>query len=85
MELGAFAVHFGRTGDESRAAIAVGGFEDDFGAMDGGADGSHRLIDDQLHADRGGQMKDGVALAHEDVDGGVILDRAANKLEIGGG
>ena len=35
--------------------------EHDLGAMDGGADGAHRFVDDQLNADGRGKMENTVA------------------------
>ncbi len=51
--------------------------------MNGGGDGADRLFDNQLHAHSRREVKNGVALAHEDRNGLLILNRVADKLKVG--
>ena len=43
-----------------RLLLLAGVREHDLGAVDVGLDGAHRALDDQLDADRGGQVEDHV-------------------------
>ena len=77
----ALAINLRGAGDQHRPAEPVGGFEDDFGAMDSRADRPHRLVHDQLHANRRRQVKHRVARRHQQVDGRFVLDRVADDLQ----
>ena len=59
--VGALAVDLGRRRDEDQLLLLVRVLQHDLGAMHVGFDRVHRLLDDQLHADGRGQMKDDVA------------------------
>jgi hypothetical protein len=68
---------------ENRAVLLVGLLEYDLGASDVGGDGPHRALDDQLDADRGGEVVDDVGLVDQlsDNPGGVA--RVDRVLELG--
>ena len=59
--VGALAVDLGGRGDEHQLLLLVRVLEHDLGAVDVGLDRVHRLLDDQLDADRRGQVEDDVA------------------------
>ncbi len=59
--VGALAVDLGRGRDEDQLLLLVRVFQHDLGAVHVGFNRVHRLLDDQLHADGCGEMKDDVA------------------------
>ncbi len=59
----------------------MGRFENDFGAVNGGLNRSDGLINDELNANGGSEVKDCVALRHEHTDGRNIFYGIFNKLE----
>lgn len=79
----ALAVDFGGGGDEHPGAVAQSGFEDRLGAHDIGLDGVHRALDDELHADRGGQVEDQAAFADQPVHDDLVGDGFDGEVETG--
>ena len=69
----ALAVDLGRRGDDDELLLLGGGPQDDLGAVHVGLDGAHRRLDDQLDADRGGQVEDDVALSTSSASSGSLV------------
>src|SRR6266550_2308874 len=61
----------------------MGGVEDDFGALNGGADGADRLFGHEFHANGGGQVKDGISAADEQRGGLLVFHGVADEVELG--
>ena len=61
----ALAVHLRRRRDDDELLLLVRVLQHDLGAVHVGLDRVHRLLDDQLHADGGGEVKDDVAAIDE--------------------
>src|SRR5271170_736335 len=59
----------------------MSGLEDDFGAVNDIADGAHGLVDDELDADGGGEMKDGIGFGDEARGDLVVFDRALDEAQ----
>ena len=49
--------------------------------MDGGANGAHRLIENELHPHRRREMKDGIALAGEQIHRRRVLDGITHEVK----
>ena len=79
----ALAVHLGRRRDDDQLLLLVRVLQHDFGAVHVGLDRVDRLLDDQLHADRGGEMKDDVAAIDELGQQRLVVDRVDEVLEAG--
>ena len=77
------AVHLGSGGNEHLASVAVGGGQDGFRAHDVGGDGAYRVLDDQLHADRGGEVDNDIGLAGQTVQHLAVHDVFAHELVVG--
>ena len=56
------------------------GIEHDLGTADVGLDRPRRVVDDQLHANGGGQMEDGVDPIHHHADDLFVRDRAEPEV-----
>ena len=91
--LAVVAVDLGGRGDQHALAEAVAVLEHGLGALHVRDERAHRLLDDQAHADRGGEVVDDVALVHElahdrgrehRVDDQVVVAPVAEMLDVRG-
>ena len=71
----ALAVDLGGGRDEDQLLLLVRVLEDDFGAVHVGFDRVHRLLDDQLHADGGREVKHDVAAIDQLREQRFVRDR----------
>ena len=76
------AVDLGGRGDQHALAEAVAVLEHDLGAAQVRDERLHRLLDDQPHADRRGEVVDDVALVDELVDDRPVQHRVDDEVEV---
>ena len=79
------AVDLRGRGEEQPAIEPVGRLRDQLRCTDAAAQCFDRTFDDQLHADRGGEVKAGVGLLHALVDESFIAHRPLDELGLAGG
>ena len=77
------AVDLGARGEHDPGAVPRGGAEHDLGAHDVGGDGLHRALEDEPHADGGGQVIHEVGSATELLDQGLVRHRALDEAQPG--
>ena len=75
------AVDLGGRGDEHPLAEGVGVLQDELRPAEVRHERAHRLLDDQPHADGGGEVVDDVAAVDELVDGGRVQHRVDDEVE----
>ena len=79
----ALAVDLGRRRDDDELLLLVRVLQHDLGAVHVGLDRVHRLLDDQLDADGGGEMKHDVAAIDQLGEQRLVVDRVDEVLESG--
>ena len=79
----ALAVHLGGRGEHHELFFLVCVLQHHLGAVHVGLDGIHRLLDDQLDADRGGEVEDDVASIDQLGEQSLVVDRVDEVLEPG--
>jgi len=79
----ALAIHLRRRRNQHELFLFVGVLEHDLRAVDVGLDGVNRLLDDELHADRGRQMHDDVAAVDQLGKHRLVRNRVDRVMETG--